>query len=242
MPTERQPDARRKIDIKNEQRRFADQVFALAKLLLKSNRPSTTYHYFHTLVLFAAKAFRPDHWSPKIDDWKNSMYNVTSHVQECFTKPFEPVDRFTEKVQADIRPRYWDLARAGRELSSTWQELECRQYVLRGWNEEHCWHSKCRTLFRCIQKHAYGEIRSKVFLVVGGRLPTELKEQIFEFAMIAEKVQVLRGDYEGRMDMRPPDRCRIRPRRQPYPGMDPYPCSNDKSIADSRLATSSTVL
>jgi len=242
MPTERQIDSKRKIDIKNAQCQFAEQLFTLAKLLLRSNRPSTTFYYFHTLVLFAAKAFRPDYWSSKVDGWKASMYHVTSHVQQCFSKPFAPVDRFTDKVQPDIRPRYWDLARAGRELSSTWQELQCRQYVARVWNEDHCWHRKCRELFQCIQKHAYGEIRSKVFLVIGDKLPTELKEMIFEFAMIAEQVEVLRGDDEGRMDMRPPDRCRIRPRRQPYPGLDPYDCSDDRCNTNRRLTTSPAVL
>lgn len=72
---------------------------------------------------------------------------------------------------------YWDFAAARRELWDTWVTKESPT----------CWHRQTLKLLEFVQKRAYGEIRAKVMLTIGTKLPPELTESVFERAMLAEE-------------------------------------------------------
>ena len=83
--------------------------------------------------------------------------------------------------------QYWNFAAARRELWSQWSQWsdQCPTEVTSSCTDT-CWHRDTCPLLGRIQKLAYGEIRANTMLTIGTKLPPELTERIFEFAMAAE--------------------------------------------------------
>ncbi|KAK3627576.1 hypothetical protein LTR56_019160 [Elasticomyces elasticus] len=100
--------------------------------------------------------------------------------------------------------QYWNFASGARTLLAAYKDEghgcsvddgTCRPtgYTDRS---EKCLHINSAKLLDWLQKKAWGEIRSNVMRVVGHRLPVELADSIFEFALASESIPAIPGVYE----------------------------------------------
>jgi hypothetical protein len=55
-------------------------------------------------------------------------------------------------------------------------------------SKDTCFHTRTFDLLEWLQTKAWSEIRARVFQAVGPYLPTEITEDIFEFALVAEGI------------------------------------------------------
>ncbi|KAK5744385.1 hypothetical protein LTR17_002095 [Elasticomyces elasticus] len=99
---------------------------------------------------------------------------------------------------------YWNFASAARTLLSSYQDkghgcsLDGETSRAIGYRDdsEKCLHINSAKMLDWLQKKAWGEIRSNVMRVVGHRLPVELADSIFEFALESECIPAMPGVYE----------------------------------------------
>jgi len=97
-------------------------------------------------------------------------------------------------------PSYYNAAEARRVLSAAWRTHECDcDYRVVGsdgaMSEYQCWHLHNLPLMETLNKHAYLEIAKNVWLATERILPSELVEEVFEYALLCEEI---------------PDRCDVR--------------------------------
>jgi len=168
---------------------FSKNVLYLVKLLGKPNKPSTDLRYFHAHVLLAVQTFRPERWCDDNDVVIYNMGKITELALECFKRGSK-----VPNAQPRASSRYWNCARARRELWKTWQAIRCDDFewgYLGGAGgaegDGDCWHLQCRDMMEAIQRQALAEVHSNVLLAVGTKLPKELADQVLELAMAAEE-------------------------------------------------------
>lgn len=156
---------------------FIKKVFCLVDHLDTSE---TRYYAFHAWIRVAATVFRPElrtraphanYYAAQAND------KVLERIKDCLAKGL--VER--RDVKTCSNTMYWDFTAANQKLLSAWKE-GCN------FTSDYCWHRQNRELIEYIYKHAYGEVRAKVMLTIGTKVPTELAEKIFEFAMAAEEI------------------------------------------------------
>ncbi|KAK5709827.1 hypothetical protein LTR17_019441 [Elasticomyces elasticus] len=101
---------------------------------------------------------------------------------------------------------YWDYASAVRELRGAFKKHDnlCRANdsndgygydygYRRNRQSPNCFHENSFAMIEWLQMKAWGEIRSNLLRVVGNRLPVELADSIFEYALEAEGVPAQPG-------------------------------------------------
>ncbi|KAK3629464.1 hypothetical protein LTR56_018003 [Elasticomyces elasticus] len=90
-------------------------------------------------------------------------------------------------------PEYFNAAHARRVLYEGWVEYECEDddgFTDDGDGESSflCWHMRNEALLVLLNKRAYQEIKSTVWLATEHMLPLELVEEVFEYALLEEGV------------------------------------------------------
>ena len=95
----------------------------------------------------------------------------------------------------DAQPDYYNFAEARRHLWAAWKDVKCLDdddlYDDDSDSDSEdaeptCFHYVHHHLLEDLQKHAHIEVRAGVLLAVGRRLPVELTDEIFEYALAAE--------------------------------------------------------
>lgn len=106
------------------------------------------------------------------------------------------------EIQAQLSTKrpFFELARLARQLRGLWKKFEDGQYEacehMQGfWSKAECFHTGSFEMLNLLQRSAYGEVRSNVFLTVRTMLPAELTEEIAQYALVAEGLPVEPCEY-----------------------------------------------
>lgn len=169
----------------NESNEFIEKVFRLVDHL---DTNDTRFYAFHAWIRVAATVFRPELRS-RSDSAHYAAAEANSKVLQRIEGCINQDSAERKAIGPASRPVYWDFTSANQKLQSAWKE-GCN------FTRTKCWHRQNRQLIEYIYKRAYGEIRAKVMLTIGTKVPTELAEKIFEFTMAAEKIPLDANIYE----------------------------------------------
>ena len=92
--------------------------------------------------------------------------------------------RWSSSSQTSGMP-FMDAARAARLLRTAYMSITCNERLER---PSACFHTSNVKLLDWLQKKAWSEIRTNIFQSIRIRLPAELTEIVFEFALAAEEL------------------------------------------------------
>ena len=166
-----------------------ENAMLLVNLLAQRSTASTTFYYFHALVMLIPRAVRPDSHPSGWDHYTRGSIN---EVGEMILDLLRPSRRTPDGLRKSRRcPQYWNFAKARREFWIAWREIPFhvnrRADERAFYNFNNCWHVQCREVLEFVQTQAYREVRDNVLIAVEHKLPPELTETIFEYTMNAEE-------------------------------------------------------
>ncbi|KAK4892083.1 hypothetical protein LTR27_009433 [Elasticomyces elasticus] len=171
---------------------YAKTAFRGSLQRVDTGEQEAAHHYLDEAIhAFVGNAQRPDcAEKPHPDDHRNHdcTVRVTGLVWYQGSCGWEGIE-------------YWDYASAVRELRGAFTKHDslCRtndyddEYdydygYRRNRRSPKCFHENSFAMIEWLQKKAWGEIRSNLLRIVGNRLPVELADSIFEYALEAEGV------------------------------------------------------
>lgn len=96
-------------------------------------------------------------------------------------------------------PDFLDLPELFRQLRSTYCSIR-RGCPPPQADAGACVHTVLADFLSPLQRKAYGEVRAKVMLTIGTRLPAELSELVFEYTLAGEDLPQGHKSYGGRRD------------------------------------------
>lgn len=189
---------------------FIEKAFQLIQVLVDNDRDKDA---FHGLILLKS-AIRMSY--PRMQDGKFLAHHALLHTairslvsraptddgaesKLCFRRGYVDlhVNGLTWRQESEYGRRhtwYWDFAAAKRQLNSTFFQNWCHSRRLYDNDEydstsESCFHAVTVELLDWLQTKAWSEIRYNVFRTIGCRLPSELTERVFSYALKAEEIE-----------------------------------------------------
>lgn len=193
-----------------DERLFIKKAFQLIQTIIDYNREKDAFHALvllkssirasyprmqggellelHTLLDKAIRAFVARDATNK---GAKFIFNLALNGGLIFD--FEGLKWHQRSLARKRHTLHWDFAAAAQLLEQSFFEDFCRSRVMHENNEydscsECCFHSASLDLLDWLSTKAWSEIRHNVFSTIGTRLPTELTERIFEYALAAEKI------------------------------------------------------
>lgn len=120
---------------------------------------------------------------------------------ECLTHPNDHENHLGEieyeglswrSAPKDHRNLYWNFAEPARLLRLAYfdkdlSHRECESPSYRPYEDE-CFHGVCLDTLNWLQIKAWSEIRTSAFLIAEPKLPAEIVESIFEYALLFEDI------------------------------------------------------
>ena len=157
---------------------FADKALLLVQHL--QSMPDSTYYVLHMYVCLITKVF-----------WRRHRRCAFGNLP--YFEVYRRMKRLTDGLEYNAAklsndyclryPLYLDFPKASRTLMTTMHghcETGRGQYL--------CYHELNATALELLQEQAYDEIRLRVFLTIGTKLPAKLTELVFERALQAEHI------------------------------------------------------
>jgi hypothetical protein len=171
------------------------------------NTEESAIPVLHTLVWFKATVLRLDFRSTDRIDLKTLCPRVDAAITQLLEHTIwaPKLHEIHCAIPLDVLPddyefaTYYDCASARRQLWHAWLDYDCaninahRRNAVEIVDEEGraagpCFHGHNRRLLELLNLRAAAEIKRNVLYAVGNRLPAELAELVFEFAMVAEEI------------------------------------------------------
>ncbi|KAK5737813.1 hypothetical protein LTR17_006461 [Elasticomyces elasticus] len=175
-----------------------DKIMALIGIMLNHNGELACFN----MVLLAKTLWHGENVRVR--------YMKRSHAHEELDEVIHalvdaPEDHRYDPPDSEKGIQYWNIASAARTLLAAYQDegYGCSLGDVSStssdywYNEEKCLHVHSAKLLDWLQKKAWGEIRSNVMRVVGGRLPVELADSIVDFALEGEQIPAIPGIFEN---------------------------------------------
>ncbi|KAK5719727.1 hypothetical protein LTR17_015178 [Elasticomyces elasticus] len=178
---------------------FARKALQLICALLSSNGGAVAG--FHQLVSAKIELLRPECDSPVSVKDIESLDDPLQRAIEWMLKQgnYEGGSKF--KIDDDLEfqctfvPSYLDAASARRSLRDVWAGHdcsldECVEQVGDGEPYGQCWHKRNEKLMLLLNRAAYQEVKRTVWTATQHVLPPELVEEIFEYALLVERIPI----------------------------------------------------
>ncbi|KAK4548080.1 hypothetical protein LTR36_010800 [Oleoguttula mirabilis] len=171
-------------DRRNPRKNFADKCMRLVEMM--RDLPNGRFYTFHSYTLLSSEVLRPSH--PRCEASKLPTTDILEKLKDLVLRPIRTVfdNGDGDEYDEEAYPEYWDFATPARDMFRYMGERCLGSRV-----NTYCHHVCHLPTLQFLQQQAYCEIRTKVLLIAGAKLPVELTDQIFELAMLAEEMPLI---------------------------------------------------